>query len=94
MNQTQSTPERKAKKSYTLSLRSLAFLDRIKTQRRAASISSILEEIVQAAQREHDRASLGRAVSDYYNSLSDEELTEQARWGEFALGELSDTERG
>jgi hypothetical protein len=94
MSRISGKPERKAKKSYTLSVQSLEFLERVKVKRRAASVSSILEEIVQAAQREYERALLGRAVSDYYSSLSDEELTEQARWGEFALGELSHPERG
>jgi len=92
MSQPSGKPDRKAKKSYTLSLRSVAFLETIRTQRRAASVSSVLEEIVQAAQHEHERLSIGRAVSDYYSSLSDAELTGQARWGEFALGEFSNTE--
>jgi hypothetical protein len=30
-----------------------------------------------------------RAIAEFYNSLSDEETEEQARWGEFALGEFS-----
>lgn len=39
--------------------------------------------------RENDRTSFEQAVCDYYSSLSDEELTELAQWGEFALVELS-----
>lgn len=85
--------DRKAKKSFTLSLRSVAFLETMKARRKAASVSSVLEEILQAAQREHGRLSIGQAVSDYYSSLSEEELIEQAEWGEFALGEVSKPER-
>jgi hypothetical protein len=29
-----------------------------------------------------------KSVSAYYSSLSDEEVREQAEWGEFALGEF------
>jgi hypothetical protein len=93
MSRPSGKPERKAKKSFTLSLRSVAFLETMKARRRAASVSSVLEEILQAAQRRQERLSIGRAVSDYYSALSDEELTEQAEWGEFAQGEFSKSER-
>jgi len=31
------------------------------------------------------RASVARAVSDYYDGLSEEEAAEQSEWGDFAL---------
>jgi hypothetical protein len=37
------------------------------------------------ARRELERASVARAVADYYSSLSDDEVAELPRWGEFAL---------
>ena len=93
MSRPSSKSDRKARKSYTLSLRSVEFLETTKAQRRAASVSSVLEEILQAAQHEQERLSIGRAVSDYYSSLSDDELTERGQLAEFALGEFSNTER-
>lgn len=84
---------RKAKKSYTLSPESVAFLENIRKKRRAASISSILEEILQGVRREHERGAVERAVGEYYSSLSDEEVTEQAHWGEFALREFPKEDR-
>jgi len=82
------TRHRKAKKSYTLSPESLAFLEATRKRRRAASISAILEEILQAARREFERASLERAVAGYYGSLSDGEARESAAWGDFAMREF------
>lgn len=92
MNRTTKHPARKAKKSYTLSLETVAFLEGIRRRRRAQSVSAVLEEILQELRREQERASLERAVSDYYSSLTDEEVAEQAEWGEFALRQLRSEE--
>jgi hypothetical protein len=80
--------EHKEKKSYTLSPESVAFLEALRKRRRAASISSVLEEILQAVRRQQERASIEKSVAAYYSSLSDEEALEQAQWGEFALREF------
>ncbi|MGB6940809.1 MAG: hypothetical protein WBE37_00265 [Bryobacteraceae bacterium] len=80
--------DRKAKKSYTLSPESVAFLETLRKRRRAASISSVLEEILQAVRRQQERAGIEKSVFAYYTSLSDQEVAEQAQWGEFALSEF------
>jgi hypothetical protein len=92
-SRTTSKTDRKAKKSYTLSPESVTFLEAMRKKRRAGSISAVLDEILQAVRREHERAMVGRAVADYYESLSTEEATEQAEWGEFALREFPYEER-
>ena len=68
-----SQKSRKAKKSYTLSPEAVEFLETLRKRRNAHSASSILEEILQAARREHAQAVIERAVSDYYTSLSPQE---------------------
>jgi len=83
---------RKAKKSYTLSAESVAFLDAMRKRRRAPSVSAVLEEILQMARREQRKAALDRAVSDYYTSLSEAESREQKNWGSFALTQFPDSE--
>ncbi|MBZ5727533.1 MAG: hypothetical protein LAP87_21365 [Acidobacteriia bacterium] len=45
---------------------------------------------MQAARRDQGRATLERAVSDYYSSLSRQETEEQSAWGDFALREFPD----
>ena len=74
-------PARKAKKSYTLSPESVDFLETLRKKRRARSISFVLEEILQAARREAEMAKINQSVSDYYDSLSDEEMEELSRMG-------------
>lgn len=80
--------ERKAKKSYTLSPESVAFLETIRKRRRAASISSVLEEILQAVRRQEERAKIAKSVDAYYSSLSDQQAAELAEWGDFATSEF------
>ena len=93
MSRTTSNPDRKAKKSFRLSTESVAFLEAMQQQRRTESVSSVLEEILQGARREQERASIDRAVTDYYSSLTDTEVAEQAEWGEFALRQFTDEKR-
>jgi hypothetical protein len=76
---------RKSKKSYTLSPESVEFLELMRKRRHAPSVSSILEEILQTVRREHGKAALERAITDYYSSLSPKEVEEQGYWSEFAL---------
>jgi hypothetical protein len=87
-------PRRKAKKSFTLSLESVAFLEAMRKQRRVGSTSAILDEILESVRREHERASVDLAVADYYGSLSTGEALEQAQWADFALSEFPGSERG
>ena len=79
---------RKAKKSYTLSQESVAFLEKLRRERRAASASSVLEELLQSARRGQKRKMLNQAVANYYDVLSPEDAEEQALWGDLALREF------
>lgn len=78
---------RKAKKSFTLSVESVAFLEAVGRKRRT-SVSSILEEILQVLRREEGKSTVAKAVADYYSSLSRQESEEQTEWGEFAAREF------
>jgi len=93
INQTNRKADRKAKKSYTLSPESVEFLEATRKERRAASTSSVLEEILQRVRRENEQAAIERAVADYYTSLSNKEAAEQTEWGDFAEREFPDQER-
>jgi hypothetical protein len=79
---------RKAKKSFTLSAESVAFLDAMRKKRRARSTSSILEDILRKARVEQEKATVDRTISDYYSSLTPDEVKEQTLWGEFAEREF------
>lgn len=88
-----SSAKHKAKKSYTLSPESVAFLEGLRKKRHAASTSLVLDEIIQGALREQEKRAVEDAVSEYYGSLSDQERTERSVWGKFAETEFSGEER-
>lgn len=79
---------RKAKKSFTLSLESVAFLDSMRKKRRARSMSSVLEDILCQARVEQEKSAVEKTISDYYSSLTADEAKEQTLWGEFAEREF------
>lgn len=89
MNSTNSKSLPKAKKSFTLSPESVEFLEATRRKRQVASISAVLDEILQNVRKDLERASLEQAFTDYYRSLSDQEMTEHAEWGELAEREFS-----
>ncbi|HEX4133026.1 MAG TPA: hypothetical protein VHY84_00280 [Bryobacteraceae bacterium] len=86
-------PDRKAKKSYTLSLETVAFLETLRKRQHAQSVSAVLEGILQTLRRDQKRASVETAVADYYSSLSDDDGAEHAHWGEFALRQFPNDEK-
>jgi hypothetical protein len=93
MRRTGAKLSRKTKKSYTLSPESIAFLETLRKKRRATSISAILEEILQRVRRGQEWASTEREIAKYYDSLSDEDLADDIRWGEFAMQEFPTEDR-
>jgi hypothetical protein len=79
---------RKAKKSFTLSVEYVGFLETLRKRRRAPSASSVLGEIIQAARRLEHKKTLETAVSDYYTSLSTNERGEVDAWGKLGVREF------
>jgi hypothetical protein len=59
----------------------------------ARSTSAILDEILRTFDAERKRQSVERAVAAYYDNLSDEEVKEDADWGEFALAQIVSKEK-
>jgi hypothetical protein len=82
------TANRKAKKSFTLSPESVAFLDAMRKKRRARSTSSVLEDILSQVRVQQERLAVEKKISDYYSSITNEEAEEQALWGAFAEREF------
>lgn len=79
---------KKAKKSFTISSESVQFLELLCKQKKALSVSAVLEGILQTARRETRNTQLEQSVDDYYSSLSSTEMEEQVNWGKFALSEF------
>lgn len=78
----------KEKKSFTLSASSVAFLSRLRRERKAQSISLILDELLHEAEVRQRRVSAEQAISGYYTNLSKDEERELKAWGKFAFEQL------
>jgi hypothetical protein len=89
MSSRTSKPGLKAKRSYTLSVESVTFLEHLRKKQRARSTSSVLDDIVRAFRRSQRRRTLAREVSEYYSSLTPAERQEEAAWGELASAEFA-----
>lgn len=93
MPRTARRSDRKEKKSYTLSVESVRFLEDLRKKHRARSTSSVLDNIVLALRRSQRKKALEHDVTQYYSSLSPAEVEEDAAWGEFALRELAKSKK-
>jgi hypothetical protein len=60
-----------------------------KQKRRAPSTSAVLDEILQEKRQEHEHAQFEAAVATYYDSLDEEQATENQKWGEFSETQFS-----
>jgi hypothetical protein len=89
----QANRKTKAKKSYTLSHESIVFLENTSKKRRGASVSSVLDEMIQNARRDQERQSLNQAVEAYYSGLSGHEAQEMEEWGNFAMRQFPAEDR-
>jgi hypothetical protein len=87
MNRTKAN--RTIKKAFTLSPESVAFLEKTRKKRRVGTVSVVLEQILRDARHEQERASIERAITDYYSSLADSDVEEKEQWGDFALAQYS-----
>ncbi len=83
----------KQKRSFTLSRSSVVFLERLRRERRAASTSRVLDELIHQEEARHRRKYAEGAIAAYYSELSEAERDEQKAWGRFALEQLK-PERG
>jgi len=82
-------PHRKRRRTFTLSPASLAYLEHQARQRKLASQSAFLDELLLEKTMEQRRVALEANVAAYYDSLSDEEVQEQRAWGELAEQSLA-----
>ena len=78
----------KARRTFTLSPQSIALLEELSALRGSArrrSVSSVLDDLLQALNGQRKRESVERAISAYYDNLSPEDSNEERAWGDFSL---------
>jgi len=88
-----STASRGGRERITISLSpdKVRFLKSHSRKRGVQSVSALVERLISEAQRREQYDQLNAHVSQYYDSLSEQEREEQRNWGE--LGALALTSR-
>lgn len=81
----------KERKTFTLSHESAEFLASERRLRKAASTSSVLDQILLEQKRQRDKQRFDAAVTNYYDTISNELAEEDSLWGELAETEFRET---
>jgi hypothetical protein len=80
---TQAT-QRKMKCSFTLTPETVAFVRETRQRRRAASDSEALELLLRETKLKRQEEEISAAITEYYDTASDDELREASEWAEMA----------
>ena len=83
---------RKIKKSFSISAESDSFIRKNCKERKSTSESETLDALLRELKTIRQQKAIEVAYTDYYDSLTIDELTEQSEWGAFAESQLA-TER-
>jgi cytochrome c553 len=75
---------RKIKKSFSISVESDAFIRRSCKERKSTSESETLDMLLSELMAIRQQTAIEAAYSNYYDSLSDDEIAEESAWGAFA----------
>jgi len=79
-----SASRRKRPRTFSLSEDVVQVLENYKRQRKADSLTAAFEQIV----RDWKQAHLGEQFTAYYDSLTSEEVKEEAEWGKFSVSQM------
>ncbi len=93
MPTTLSKKGRKIKKSFSISVESDTFIRKACKERKSHSESETLDALLGELMTIRKRQAIEAAYTDYYDSLSDDEVVEQSAWGSFAESQLAKEDR-
>jgi len=80
---------RKIKKSFSISVESDSFIRKSCKDRKSNSESETLDALLRELMAIRRQQAIEAAYADYYDSLTDEEVSEERAWGTFAESQLA-----
>ena len=83
----------KIKKSFSISVESEAFIRKSCRERKSDSESETLDALLSELRAIRQKEAVEAAYTDYYDSLTDEEVAEERGWGGFAESQLAEEVR-
>ena len=81
---------RKIKKSFSISVDSDSFIRRNCKERKSNSESETLDALLSELRAIRQQQAIEAAYTDYYDSLSQQEVAEEHSWGVFAESQLAE----
>ena len=75
---------RKQARTFSLSKDVIEVVEAFRNEKQAESLTAALEEIV----RDWKKSRLAAQFTAYYDSLSDQEITEEQDWGQFSESQI------
>jgi hypothetical protein len=81
----------KQRKTFTLSLESVAILEKLSAQRSAGgqeSVSAVLDDLLLAVGEEQRRREIEQGTRNYYDEQSAQDEEEEIAWAKFALSQF------
>ena len=78
------TQSRKSRKTFSLSREIVNYLESVRKQTKRESMSSVLEDIIRQQQQAKEMERVSAAFTRYYDSMNEEEQSEDRAWGQFA----------
>ena len=85
-----SSTGRKEKRTFSLSRESLHFLESMRKKRKSASVSAVLDELIAQHRRRQEAHRISASITSYYDSMTEDEMTEDRLWGQFAETQFPD----
>jgi hypothetical protein len=82
----------KARKTFSLSRESVKYLESLRKARKGKSISSVLDELIRQRREAEDMKRISASTTEYYDSLSREEIVDDRAWGDFAATQFPSKE--
>ena len=83
----------KERRTFTLSRESIALLHDLRASRRGSerrSVSAVLDDLLRALDKQRRRDIVDRAITSFYDGISEQAQAEEKEWGEFSLAQFMD----
>jgi len=80
----QAGTHRKVKRTFSLSPEALACLEAIQMDQHLPSVSAALDQVIREKKLEAENKRISASVTNYYDSIGEEEMAEDRAWGQFA----------
>ena len=59
-------------------------MESMRKKRKSASVSAVLDELIAQHRRRQEASRISASITNYYDSMTEDEMAEESLWGQFA----------